>query len=151
MQAHRRRPDSVFSTARYFVGVTPTHLQLALFDSLGAHSECLVHRISGKLNTGRPPRQYYPDPRGNHTHAAGGVRIFESSARGSETCAAFQTLIWGEPSNRLSRNDPLSDSGTVGETGTVVPKRMGVIRSSKMIIRFDEAARLMIIMKRPLG
>ena len=97
----------------------------------GTNSECPVHRISGKLNTGRPPRQYYPDPRGNHTRAAGGIRIFESSARGSETCAAFQTLIWGEPSNRLSRNDPLSDSGTVGETGTVVPKRMGVIRSSK--------------------
>ena len=79
---------------------------------------------------------------------------FEFSNRvrvGQKRVQRFKTLIWGEPSNRLSRNDPLSDSGTVGETGTVVPKRMGVIRSSKMIIRFDEAARLMIMMKRPLG
>ena len=101
MQAHRRRPDSVFSTARYFVGVTPTHLQLAVFDSLGdAFGVPCAPKI--RSTTGRPSRQYYTDPRENLTRAVGGNSTFESSARGSETCAAFQTLIWGEPSNRLS-------------------------------------------------
>ena len=83
MQAHRRRPDSVFSTARYFVGVTPTHLQLALFDSLGdAFGVPCAPKI--RSTTGRPSRQYYPEPRGNLTRAAGGIRISESSDRGSE-------------------------------------------------------------------
>ena len=80
MQAHRRRPDSVFSTARYFVGVTPTHLQLALFDSLGdAFGVPCAPKI--RLTAGRPSRQYYIDPRENLTRAKGGNSTSESSER----------------------------------------------------------------------